>query len=73
MKQNTIPTLRIRDFPQLAFLCWSINKNGYLREDEALSLYERNWRFVDQSALENEERELINRLVNKYGNGVLHV
>jgi len=68
-----IPTLRIKDFPQLNLLCWSIDRDGSIREDYALSLYERNWYLVDQEALDANERALINRLVKKYGNGVLHV
>lgn len=44
-----------------------------ISEVEALSLYERNWRFVDQAAMPAHERELVERLVRDYGNGVLLV
>jgi hypothetical protein len=39
---------------------------------EAFALYEGNWRFVDEAALEPAERELIDRLALVYGNGVVH-
>jgi hypothetical protein len=40
---------------------------------DALALYERNWRFVDERSLEPQERELIGRLAHAYGGGLLNV
>jgi len=40
---------------------------------DALALYERNWRFVDKEAFNDEEQKLLNMLVAQYGNGVLNV
>lgn len=64
--------LHIDDYPQLALLAW----NRVVRdipEDEALSLYERNWRFVDTDTLIPVEAELIGRLTIEYGHGALNV
>lgn len=64
--------IRINQYPQLRFVAWN-RHNEFIDEAEALELYEVNWRFVDQKNLSTQERELINRLVKDYGNGVLHV
>lgn len=69
---NDIPMIRVDDYPDLALLAW----NRALREipeDEALALYEANWRFVDVEHLIPAERALIDRLANRYGHGVLNV
>lgn len=70
-----VPTtqhIHIDDYPELALLAW----NRVVREvdeDEALALYEANWRFVDVQRLTTKEKALIDRLVQQYGHGVLHV
>lgn len=69
---NEVPTIHIDDYPELAMLAW----NRVVREvaeDEALALYEANWRFVDAEHLLPVERALIDRLANQYGHGVLNV
>lgn len=69
---NEVPTIRIDDYPELALLAW----NRVVRdvaEDEALALYEANWRFVDAEHLLPAERALIDRLAHQYGHGVLNV
>ncbi|HXC38937.1 MAG TPA: hypothetical protein VN667_08315 [Burkholderiales bacterium] len=59
-------------YPNLKLLCW--NRAGrYLSGKDAFALYERNWRFVDQRRMDKGERELIARLSQEYGNGVLNV
>lgn len=65
--------LRIADFPQLKLIAWSRDRDGFIEDDDALRLYERNWEYVDQSALSPEERQLIDRLSREFGNGVLNV
>lgn len=65
--------IRISDYPQLKLIAWNRREDEWLAEEDALALYERNWRHVDQRALTVEERALIDRLVRDYGNGVLHV
>lgn len=71
-RMNNTPMIRIDDYPDLALLAW----NRVMREipeDEALALYEANWRFVDLEHLIPAERDLIDRLANRYGHGVLNV
>jgi len=41
--------------------------------EEAFDLYERNWRFIDETAMQPRERALIDRLTREYGHGILHV
>ncbi|WP_177177942.1 nucleotidyl transferase AbiEii/AbiGii toxin family protein [Citreimonas salinaria] len=38
--------------------------------EEALGLYERNWCLVETDKLDDEERNLLEQLVEKFGNGV---
>lgn len=69
---STPDVIHIDDYPQLALLAW----NRAIREingDEALALYERNWRFVDTASLMPHELALIERLARQYGHGVLNV
>ena len=57
-------------YPGLRLLCWSRPDAKTVTGEEALSLYERNWRFVDRHALTEDERRLIDALVESHGNGV---
>jgi hypothetical protein len=66
-------TIRLADFPQLRLIAWSIPHAEFIGDEDALALYERNWRYVDENALGEEERQLIGRLAEQYGNGILHV
>jgi transcriptional regulator with XRE-family HTH domain len=66
-------TIRLADFPQLAALAWQLHDVERLSPQDALDLYERNWRHVDQSALGPDERELIERLTRALGGGRLLV
>jgi len=65
--------VRVENFTQLRDLCWNRPANTVLDGREALAIYERNWRFIDKEALDREERNLLDRLVARYGNGVLNV
>ncbi|MBY0244112.1 MAG: hypothetical protein K2Q03_01535 [Sphingobacteriaceae bacterium] len=64
--------IRINQYPQLRLVAWN-RHNELIDEAEALELYEKNWRFIDEPSLSTEEQNLINQLVKTYGNGVLHV
>lgn len=66
-------TLRLSDFPQLRLIAWNLTEGDTVEESDAFSIYERNWRFVDQAQLDASEQELINRLTNQFGGGVLNV
>ncbi|MEG3190932.1 helix-turn-helix domain-containing protein [Lysobacter sp. D1-1-M9] len=65
--------LRITDYPQLKRLAWNRPGDDLVTERDALALYERNWRLVDQEQMPARERELLQRLVQKHGGGILHV
>jgi len=65
--------LHIAEYPQLRLIAWNRQDDDFIEEGEALALYERNWRYVDQTQLSLKERQLIDRLVNQYGNGVFHI
>lgn len=61
----------VRQYPELALLCWN-RSDRFVPAREALALYERNWRFVDQARLTARERTLIDGLAQRFGNGVLN-
>lgn len=66
-------TLIIGQYPQLALIAWSRQRDDVVTAEEAFGLYEGNWRFVDQDLLEPAERDLIETLTNTYGNGLMNV
>ena len=61
----------VREHPELALLCWN-RSDRFVPAREAFALYERNWRFVDSGRLKARERALIERLAQRFGNGVLN-
>ena len=56
-------------YPQLKLLC-SNRRLPWFSAEDAWSLYERNWRFIECGQLETTERELIDRLTARFGAGV---
>ncbi len=65
--------IRLADYPQLKLIAWNRGDDDAISEEDALAVYERNWRYVDVANLLLIERELIDRLVQKFGHGVLNV
>jgi len=65
--------IRITDYPQLRRLAWNRPGDEFIDEGDALALYERNWRLVEPQRMPPEEQALLDRLVQRYGGGVLHV
>lgn len=61
------------DFPELAKLAWSRDPARPIPPQEALALYERNWRHVDREHLTPGEARLIHDLAEEFGSGVLLV
>jgi len=59
--------IRIADYPQLARLAWQMHGVAELSPSEALSLYERNWRHIEQGEMQAKERALIEALVAAHG------
>ena len=73
---NVIPvpsTLRLADYPQLKRLAWQRGGVPRVSPQEALSLYERNWRHVDIDAMDPRERALVSALALQWGGGRLLV
>lgn len=65
--------IRVADYPQLKRLAWQLHGVATITPQDALGLYERNWRHVDIAALEADERSLVNALVQHLGGGRLLV
>jgi hypothetical protein len=59
-------------WPRLRELAWN-RADRWIPAEEALALYERNWRFVEPAGLAKEEANLVERLKNRHGGGVLNV
>ncbi len=64
--------LDIEQWPSLRELAWN-RTDRWIPAEEALALYERNWRFVDPQQLTQTEAELIDNLKQRFGNGMLNV
>jgi transcriptional regulator with XRE-family HTH domain len=65
--------VRLEDYPQLRGLAWQQHGVEDLSPEDALSLYERNWRHIDPARLEPRERALLKALVRQLGGGRLLV
>ena len=66
-------TVRVGDYPQLRQIGWQLRDDTELTEEEALHLYERNWRHVDRDAMDEREREFVQHLADVYSHGRLLV
>lgn len=58
-----------RDYPELDKLLWDFHTQK-IPADLAFHMYEERWRFVDKNHLGQNERFLIEKLTDFYGNGV---
>ena len=68
--QRSVPArVRLADYPQLQRLAWHMHGVDDISAQEALSLYERNWRHIDQRELGAGERGLVHALVARFGGG----
>lgn len=65
--------IRLADYPQLKQLAWHIHGVDTITPEDALSLYERNWRHVDQHVMDEREKALVRHLVERYGHGAMLV
>lgn len=62
-------TIRLADYPQLRRIAWQRKRAAEITPNEALALYERNWRHVDLERLGAGERELVKLLADALGGG----
>jgi len=65
--------IRLDAYPQLRKLAWQLQGVEELTPQEALGLYERNWRHVDRAGLSAAETALIHALSQALGGGRLLV
>jgi hypothetical protein len=63
--------LDLHAWPVLEELAWN-RADRWIPAADAFGLYERNWRFVEPKRLGRAEKELIERLSNRFGGGVLN-
>ncbi len=63
--------LALDDWPVLRELAWN-RADRWIPADEALALYERNWRHVDPRRLGAGEAALVERLKARHGGGLLN-
>ncbi len=54
--------IHMMEYPQLRQLAWQVQGADTLSPKEALDIYERNWRHLDEQALTLHERQLIDAL-----------
>ena len=61
--------INLADYPQLNMIAWHMPDTKQVSPEAAITLYTRNWRYVDQTALTEKERTLINQLSIQIGEG----
>lgn len=66
-------TVTVADYPGLRSLAWQTDAGTTITETEALNLYERGWRHLDQETLTDGERAFIQHLADTYSHGRLLV
>jgi hypothetical protein len=64
--------VEVRKYPNLKLIAWN-RVDPFLTARDAFGLYERNWKFVETKNLTAAERDLIRRLTEKWGRGVMNV
>ena len=66
-------TFELSRYPQLRLIASQLTETAILTEAEALTLYERNWRFLDLGTMDDEERRFLDSLARGVGKGVLNI
>ncbi|CAK1712555.1 conserved hypothetical protein [Vibrio crassostreae] len=56
------------EYHELNLLLWDMHIK-FIAPKVALSVYEKRWAFVDQKKINPNERKLLDRLINEFGNG----
>jgi transcriptional regulator with XRE-family HTH domain len=63
----------LKEYPQLNHLAWQLQGAESVSPLEAWDIYDRNWRHLDQQALVEQERQLIDALRLAFSGGGSHV
>lgn len=58
--------IAIADYKQLKQLAWQLKDAKAVTPEEALDIYERNWRHVDIDSLDEKERKLLKSLLKAF-------
>lgn len=58
------------NYPELCWVLWD-HKDKNVSEEQAFYAYEKNFRFLDIERMDDGERAFFNKLMNKFGRGVL--
>jgi transcriptional regulator with XRE-family HTH domain len=73
LSDSVVPVrIQLSKFPQLKQLAWQVSAAETLSPLEAWSIYERNWRHINEDVLTSDERQLIKSLQLSVG-GPAHV
>lgn len=59
--------IKLAAYPQLQRLAWQLKGRKTVNPEEALGLYERNWRHVDAPRMKPRERALLEALLSAFG------
>lgn len=59
--------VRLADYKQLKRLAWQIKDSKEVSAQEALELYERNWRHLDIDSMDNREQKFLKALLAAFG------
>jgi len=65
--------IRLDEYPELKKLAWQVHGIDALSPLEALGMYERNWRHLDEQALTLHEQQLIDALRLGFGDSNANV
>lgn len=65
--QDLPQKILIADYKQLKKLAWQLSGVHEMSHEEALNIYERNWRHVDVNSMEPQEQKLLKALLKKFG------
>ena len=60
------PKVHLEDYPQLKQLAWHVSGSDVLTPREALDIYERNWRHLEENQLGQDEITFIDHLRTVY-------
>ncbi len=53
--------IELENYSTLRLLCWN-QRSGFVSRQDAFSIYERNWRFVEKDKLTDSECPLVDEL-----------
>lgn len=68
LNTKTIPkTIRLDDYKQLKRLAWQLKGTKEISAQEALDLYERNWRHLDIESMNAREQKFLKALLAAFG------